>query len=240
MQTVADVRCTLCEKVLEEGAIPMLEHTPGEQTVTKAPTCTEEGEWVIRCTDPDCNDLIIGTGTIAALGHVYEGVITAPTCTEDGFTTFTCTRCEDTYVDDEVDALGHKPGRRIVLVEPTRTTKGEWEIRCRRCDEVLETGEIPMLKVSNAVTSTRDFVSIRETSRNVWELTFFATVTLVDLRDEVVGTERVRYSILINANNANVDGRFNRFDVNHDLVGFTLNYDIKGNGSNIRTLSLTR
>ena len=38
--------------------------------------------------------------------HSYEAAVTAPTCTEGGFTTYTC-ECGDSYVADEVDALGH-------------------------------------------------------------------------------------------------------------------------------------
>ena len=38
--------------------------------------------------------------------HSYEAAVTAPTCTEAGFTTYTCD-CGDSYVDDEVPALGH-------------------------------------------------------------------------------------------------------------------------------------
>ena len=36
----------------------------------------------------------------------YEAVVTAPTCTTAGYTTYTCS-CGDSYVDDEVAALGH-------------------------------------------------------------------------------------------------------------------------------------
>ncbi len=39
--------------------------------------------------------------------HVYTAVVTPPTCTEAGYTTYICT-CGDTYVADEVPALGHK------------------------------------------------------------------------------------------------------------------------------------
>ena len=38
--------------------------------------------------------------------HAHEAVVTAPTCTEAGYTTYTCD-CGDTYVADEVAALGH-------------------------------------------------------------------------------------------------------------------------------------
>ena len=38
--------------------------------------------------------------------HDYKAVVTDPTCTEKGFTTYTC-ECNDSYVDDYVDELGH-------------------------------------------------------------------------------------------------------------------------------------
>jgi hypothetical protein len=36
-------------------------------------------------------------------------VVTDPTCTEKGYTTHTCSRCNDTYIDSEVDPR-HVPG----------------------------------------------------------------------------------------------------------------------------------
>ena len=39
--------------------------------------------------------------------HEYTAVVTEPTCTEQGYTTYTCSHCEDSYVDDYVEALGH-------------------------------------------------------------------------------------------------------------------------------------
>jgi hypothetical protein len=39
--------------------------------------------------------------------HAYMQAVTAPTCTQQGYTTYTCS-CGDSYVDDYVDALGHK------------------------------------------------------------------------------------------------------------------------------------
>ena len=38
--------------------------------------------------------------------HVYEEFVTEPTCTTGGYTTHTCV-CGETYVDNEVEALGH-------------------------------------------------------------------------------------------------------------------------------------
>ena len=39
--------------------------------------------------------------------HEYNAVVTDPTCTVDGYTTYTCA-CGNSYVADEVAALGHK------------------------------------------------------------------------------------------------------------------------------------
>ena len=38
--------------------------------------------------------------------HKHDAVVTAPTCTEGGYTTYICT-CGDSYVADEVAAVGH-------------------------------------------------------------------------------------------------------------------------------------
>jgi len=37
----------------------------------------------------------------------YEAVVTDPTCSNDGYTTYTCIECGDSYIGDEVEALGH-------------------------------------------------------------------------------------------------------------------------------------
>ena len=58
---------------------------------------------------------------VGAHEHSYEASVTAPTCTEGGYTTYTC-ECGDSYVADEVAALGH-----------------EWKgISCVRCGETRE------------------------------------------------------------------------------------------------------
>ena len=57
-----------------------------------------------NCTDTDCN----ACGALReAPGHDYVAVVTDPTCTDGGYTTYTCSKCGDTYVADEVEALGH-------------------------------------------------------------------------------------------------------------------------------------
>jgi len=80
------------------------------------------------------------------------------------------------------------------------------------------------VKLVNAVASAKDFISIKETSKNsnVWVLSFRVTETYSD------GTAKVvPYAVQIKANNANIDGNYN-------LGAYTLIYDVKGNGSNIK------
>ena len=75
------------------------------------------------------------------------------------------------------------------------------------------------------------YVSIAETSKNsrIWALTFTVDLTLSN-GDIIKGKS---YTINLNGNNANQDGSY-RFEEEHDLAGYTLQYDIKGNGSNIK------
>ncbi|MCL2517306.1 MAG: cohesin domain-containing protein, partial [Oscillospiraceae bacterium] len=74
------------------------------------------------------------------------------------------------------------------------------------------------------VNAVAQYISIAETSKNsgVWILSFRVTETYSNSEIKIVP-----YNIEIKANNANVDGRY-------DLGAYTLIYDIKGNGSNIR------
>ena len=87
--------------------------------------------------------------------HSYETAVTAPTCTEAGFTTYTCA-CGDTYVADEVAALGHD----IVTdaaVDATCTeaglTAGE---HCSRCDHKVAQTEVPALGHDMVTDTAKD------------------------------------------------------------------------------------
>jgi len=75
------------------------------------------------------------TIVISALGHDYTAVVTAPTCTAQGYTTYTCTRCDASYVDNYVDALGHDFGEWTVTTPATCTEDGTETRECSRCDE---------------------------------------------------------------------------------------------------------
>ena len=84
--------------------------------------------------------------------------------------------------------------------------------------------EAPAATLAGAVTSAGDFISIRETAKNsrLWEMTFKVTETYSDGTIKVV-----THAVQISANNANISGEYN-------LGEYTLIYDVKGNGSNIK------
>jgi len=63
-------------------------------------------------------------------------------------------------------------------------------------------------------------------------LTFQVTLKYSDGSSSVA-----TYSIKLNGNNNNLDGTY-KFAAGHDLAGYTLTYDIKGNGSNIKAFSI--
>ena len=105
-------------------------------------TCTEtgltKGEHCTRC------DYKVEQEEVPVKDHEYKPVVTEPTCTEKGFTTHTCANCPASYVDSEVDSLGHD----IVVddaVESTCTETGLTEgEHCTRCDYKVEQEEVPV------------------------------------------------------------------------------------------------
>ena len=125
-----------------------LGHDWGKWTVSKKPTCTKDGEEKRTCSRCDETE----TRNIDATGHEYEAVVTDPTCTEGGYTTHTCKNCGDSYVTDEVPALGHNFGDWYVTKEATEEAEGEEQRDCSRCDK-SETRSIPKLDHVHDYTS---------------------------------------------------------------------------------------
>ena len=87
--------------------------------------------------------------------HTYESTVTAPTCESDGYTTYVCSTCGDTYVADEVAALGHTEqtvsGKKATCTE-TGLTDG---VKCSTCNKVITNQEtIPATNHSYKSTVT--------------------------------------------------------------------------------------
>ena len=104
----------------------------GEWTVTKQPTCTEEGQRERFCSCGESEKEIIPAS------HSYTSIVTAPTCTEQGYTTYTCA-CGDSYVDTYVDAESTSHSYSSVVTDPTCTEQGYTTHTCHCGDSYVDT-----------------------------------------------------------------------------------------------------
>lgn len=101
-------------------------------------TCTEKGSVTYTCSV--CGDTYTEESDFA--DHDYKEVETKDaTCTEDGYTKYECTICGDSY-EDVIKASGHDDGEWTVTKEASFFGKGEKELKCTLCGEVLDTEEI--------------------------------------------------------------------------------------------------
>ncbi len=134
--------CTICHRCFSDAegqneipaasvVLNALGHDFGEWTETTAPTCTEDGVETRTCSRcPESENRPIN-----ALGHDYQDVVTDPTCTEGGYTTHTCSRCNNSYTDNETEALGHDFGDWGETTPPSCTEDGVETRSCSRCPE---------------------------------------------------------------------------------------------------------
>ncbi len=96
--------CTVCgEKENDDDKGGEAEHTHSYAETVIAPTCTEKGYTLHKCS---CGDEYTDDEK-PALGHKYADTVVAPTCTGKGYTLHKC-KCGDKYKDSEKSALGHK------------------------------------------------------------------------------------------------------------------------------------
>ncbi len=123
--------CSRCDHT-EIRVVEATGHSFGSWFVNRNATCTKDGENRRNCAK--CGHF--ETEVIPAIGHDYESVVTAPTCTEQGYTTHTCRNCGDSYLDADVDALGHDMGEWATVTEATCTVNGSETRDCSRCDHI--------------------------------------------------------------------------------------------------------
>ena len=93
-----DAAVILCGASKEEHVHKYLE------TITKQPSCTENGIRTYTCNS--CEDSY--TEEIPAIGHTWNGgeITKSTTCTENGVKTYTCETCKETKTE-EIKATGH-------------------------------------------------------------------------------------------------------------------------------------
>ena len=144
----------------------------------KAASCTEIG-WDAYETCSRCDYSTYAEKP--ALGHDYAAKTTKPTCTKKGYTTHTCTRCQDSYRDEIVSALGHWYGEWTPNADGTNSASClrdayEHTVDCVRFSFVLtaedvrtefvlcpvcgEVSEIRLIDENGEVVETREAVRL--------------------------------------------------------------------------------
>jgi len=99
------------------------------EEITKAPTCTEPGEFNQVC--KVCGETITG-GVMDPTGHDYTSEVTKKsTCAEKGEVTYTCKACAHTYTE-ELALLEHTY-ESAVTTEPTCDKEGVRTYTCTGC-----------------------------------------------------------------------------------------------------------
>jgi len=123
----SDATCTTpatCSCNATQGDVDKNNHVGGTEVRNKKDATETEDGYTGDTYCLGCGDVITYGITIPATGgeddgddddthtHDYTAVVTAPTCSAQGYTTYTCS-CNDSYVGDYVDALGHDWGNYI-------------------------------------------------------------------------------------------------------------------------------
>lgn len=133
-----DFYCKDCNEELEKGEdIPKTGHVWDDGKVTKAATCTADGEKTYTCSI--CYTSY--TESIKASGHT-EGswkTIKNATCTETGTQTISCINCGTELRVQTIKALGHKFSEWKLVKQASVFEAAEYTRRCTRCGYVENT-----------------------------------------------------------------------------------------------------
>ena len=153
-------KCSACDKIMvPQETVPALGHNMSGYKITKAPTCTAQGEETATCSR--CNKT--ETQSVARVAHKEVSVkAIAPTCTKQGKTAGKkCSVCGRVTVEQEsVEALGHELGEYKITKEPTCTAKGEKTAKCIRCThtetvDIAKTAHTEVTVKATAPTCTK-------------------------------------------------------------------------------------
>ena len=109
--------CSVCNATLvAQRVTSKLTHVLSVKITDIPETCSDDGTYYIECTL--CH-IILERGILES-GHDYEATVVPPTASAQGYTQHVCSRCNDTYTDTIVPALGFT-GLAYVINEDGRT-----------------------------------------------------------------------------------------------------------------------
>lgn len=105
-----------------------------EEQIIKEATCIEKGTVLYKCS---CGKEY--TETIELSEHVYEEffIEKVATCMSSGFKIWTCKYCANEK-REEIKPIGHEESDWVEIISATCTSKGEEQIHCVHCGEVLQ------------------------------------------------------------------------------------------------------
>ena len=128
--------CSVCGQKYQTDETDKLEHVMGTEPIeTIAPTCTEAGKNIYKCTNTGCDHTT--EKEIPATWHTKGETptkVVAPTCTEGGYSVYKCTVCNLGFMADETEATGHDfENGKATTTPATCTEKGKTVTQCANC-----------------------------------------------------------------------------------------------------------
>lgn len=136
--------CNTCGDSYTDNYAAPTGHSYDDGTVTKAATCTEEGEMAYKCSCGDTH-----TEPIPKIAHDYKETVVAPTCEDMGYTEHKCA-CGESYRDNYTAPTGHVYDDGTVTKEATCTQEGEMTYTCSCGDSHTE----PIAKLAHDYQET--------------------------------------------------------------------------------------
>ncbi len=119
--------CRTCGDTWRGDYVAPIGHSFGAGTVTKEPTCTQEGEMTYACSCGNSHSV-----SVPRVEHEMIDTVTAPTCQEMGFTTHSCKHCGYQYIDSYTAPVAHTLQSTVTV--PTCTAFGFTTHSCEHCD----------------------------------------------------------------------------------------------------------
>lgn len=136
--------CSTCGDSYTDNYTAPTGHSYDDGTVTKAATCTEDGEMTYQCA---CGDSY--TAIIEKTAHTYKETVVAPTCEAVGYTEHKCA-CGESYRDNYTAPTGHVYDDGTVTKAATCTQEGEMTYTCSCGDTHTE----PIAKLAHDYKET--------------------------------------------------------------------------------------
>ena len=134
--------CKNCGKVLTDSIPKTNTHDwNGNYEFSKTPTCTEDGELVLKCTI--CGE-VLDTMETSKIAHSYVWVTkTEPTDTTDGLKEYKCKNCGNVSKTEVIPKTGNActhpfPRRTVQKVVPTCTQREVVDVYCNQCGELIQ------------------------------------------------------------------------------------------------------